>query len=240
METQNISLVINLTTSVAEPTAAGAHFLAPLLDKLELPATWIIDGSWQGKVFADWPLAARGHELALTASARSPQRLRRELANLQATVLAVSGQDVSVVSGDPQQLRSRAALLADLGIVAVVSELQPPGPPKPPRQLPYGLWQFDRTMTIPQLRHRWSWLTSRRPTLKQLFAAETSGNTKVVTIDLGQAKARELQECEQLLQEIAKGSCQRQIRVTTIGQRAAELASEHAAKPQRSILRLAA
>ncbi len=232
----SVALVINL----AEQTASGAQFLAPLLTRLELPATWVVDQPQQAKVLADKQLAAVNHELALTVEARSPQRLRSELANLQAAVQAVSGQEVSVVVGDPQQLRSRAALLADLGICAVVADSLQPGPAKPPRQLPCGLWQFDPAMSLPQASHRWSWLTARRPTLKHLLAAETSGDQKVVTIDLERANNRELQGCEQLLQEIAEASSQRQLQVATVRELALALASEREVRPQRSILRRAA
>ncbi len=229
----SVALVINLASSVAEKTVAGAQLLAPLLDKLDLPATWVIAHPRQAKVLAN-------HELALTVEARSPQRLRSELANFQANVQAASGQEVSVVVGDPQQLRSRASLLADLGIGAVVAATQQPGPTKPPRQLPCGLWQFDPAMTLPQPRHRWSWLTSRRPSLQQLLAAETSGNLKVTAINIEQASDRDLQGCEQLLQEIAESVRQQQLQVTTVSKMAAELASQREVKPQRSILRRAA
>ena len=237
METQptvpSVALVIDLASSAAEQTAAGAKFLAPLLDRFKLPATWVITHPRQAKVLA-------GHELAVAVEARSPQRLRSELANFQATVQAASGQEVSVVVGDPQQLRSRAALLADLGIGAVITGIQQPGPTKPPRQLPCGLWQFDPAMTLPQPRHRWSWLTSRRPNLQQLLADETSGNLKVAAINLGQASDRDLQGCEQLLQEISESVRQQQLRVATVSEMAAELASQREVKPQRSILRRAA
>ncbi len=237
METQppvpSVALVINLASPTAEQTAAGAQRLTPVLDKLRLPATWVIVHPRQAKVLA-------GHGLAVAVEARSPQRLRSELSNLQATVQAASGQEVSVVVGDPQQLRSRASLLADLGVAAVISATQQPGPTKPPRQLPCGLWQFDPAMTLPQPRHRWSWLTSRRPSLQQLLADETSGILKVAAIDLGRASDRDLQNCEQLLQEISEAAEQQQLQVATISEMAAELASQREVKPQRSILRRAA
>ncbi len=235
-----VALVINLTVPLEEQMVAGAQFLAPLLERLGLPATWVIDQPRQAKVLARLQLLTTGHELALSVSARSPQRLQSDLANLQAEVLAVSGHEVSVVAGDPQELRSRAALLADLGIGAVVSGSQPSGPAKPPRLLPCGLWQFDSALNIPQPCHRWSWLTMRRPTLRHLMGSETSGKQKVVAIDLGKANSRELQGCGQLLQEIADASRQRQLNVATVSTLAALQRSKRKVKPQRSILRRAA
>ncbi len=232
----SIALVINMASAASGQTAAGAQFLAPMLSRLDLPATWVIDQPRQAKVLADQPLA----ELAVTVEARSPQRLRSELSNLQATVQAASGQSVSIVVGDPQQLRSRAALLADLGIGAVISATQQPGPTKPPRQLPCGLWQFDPSLSVPQPRSRWSWLTARRPSLQQLLSAETSGSFKVATIDLAQATDRDLQSCEPLLQEIAEAARQQQLQLATVSAMAAALASQREVKPQRSILRRAA
>jgi len=236
----SVSLVINLSATSAEQFAAGARFFAPLLGKLALPATWVVDEPRQAKMLAERQLAPSGCELALTVAARTPQRLRTELADLQAAVYAISGHKISVVAGDPEQLRSRAALLADLGIAAVVSGSQQPGPAKPPRLLPCGLWQFDPAMTLPQPRHRWSWLTARRSTLRRLLAAETSGDHKVVAIDLAQASDRDLQGYEQLLHEIADGSRQQPLRVATVRELAAELASQREVQPQRSILRRAA
>ncbi|NOZ39410.1 MAG: hypothetical protein GXP24_04190 [Planctomycetes bacterium] len=232
----SVALVINFASSDAKQTAARI----PLLGKFEMPTTWVIEEPRQSKMLADRMLARAGHELALTVEARSPQRLRSELANFQSAVQDASGQKLSVVVGDPQQLRSRTALLADLGIGAVVSGVQPSGPAKPPRLLPCGLWQFDPTMNIPQPRHRWSWLTARRPTLKNLLAAETSCNQKVLAFDLGRMNSRELHGCERLLQEIAEAAGRRQLQVETVSKLAAELASRREVKPQRSILRRAA
>jgi len=234
------ALVINLVSPESEQTEMGIRFLSTLLGQLELPATWVVDQPQQAKVIADQLLAVTNHELALTVEARSPQRLRSELANLQAAVKAASGQDVSVVMGDPQQLRSRTALLADLGIGAVVSRSQPSGPSKPPRLLPCGLWQFEPTVSIPQPRRRWSLLPTRRPSVKQLLNADSANHQQVVAIDLGQTNGRELQGCEQLLGEIAEAHLRKQLRVATISEFAVELASRHEVKPQRSILRRAA
>jgi len=232
----SVALVINLSSADAKQTAARVQ----VLGQFEMPTTWVIDEPQQAKILADRLLAQAGDELALTVEARSPQRLRSELANFQSAVQDASGQELSVVVGDPQHLRSRAALLADLGIAAVISGSCPSGSAKPPRLLPCGLWQFDPEMNIPQPRHRWSWLTARRLTLKNLLAAETSCNQKVLAFDLGRMNSRELHGCERLLQEIAEAAGQRQLQVTTVSKLAAELASRREVKPQCSILRRAA
>lgn len=208
--------------------------LASACGKLGLTSTWIVDQSSQAKVLAD---SMAGFELAAAASARSPQRLRTEITNLQAGLQAISGTEVSVVAGEPHQLRSRAALLADMGISVVVPLAPSTSEAKQPRQLPYGLWQLDPTVTLPRARTRWSLLPARRPCVAQLTSA---GPSSLAALTLSQASNSDVNSYLKLLQEVATSSRQDEIKVVTAGQMATALSSQNETKPQRSILRRAA
>lgn len=229
----SVSLV--LYQAVSATGQASAAVLARELNSLEIPATWVISEPQQAKILADKRLVSAMDELALEVTARTPQRLRTDLSNSQAAVQAVSGHEVSTVVGDPQQLRSRAALLADLGIGAVLSN-STTSQIKPPRPLPCGLWQLDSSVSIPRPRRLWSLLAGRRVTAQQLQAAAPQ---QVVAIDLSSMSGRDLSGCGQLLREIADAVQGQQLRVATIRELGSQLASKNEIKPQRSILRAA-
>lgn len=227
----SVSLLINVTA--ATTNSASIQSVASAVRQSQLPTTWIVDQPRQAQVLA---AAVAEFESAALITARSPQRLRSELANLQAGLLAVTGKPLSVVAGDPQQLRSRAAMLADLGISAVLPDQLPAAGSKPPRQLPCGLWQLDPTISLPQQRGRWSLLPTRRPSLSQAVG----GATCIVSLDLAQASSRDLQSFTRLLEEAAQGRRDQQLNVVRVSQLAAQLAQRNEVKPQRSILRRAA
>lgn len=234
----SVSLV--LYQAVSASGQASAAILARELNRLEIPATWVISEPQQAKILADKRLVSATDELALEVTARTPQRLRTDLSNSQGAVQAVSGHEVSTVVGDSQQLRSRAALLADLGIGAVLSHFRASQTPtsqiKPPRPLPCGLWQLDASVSIPQPRRLWSLLAGRRVTAQQLLAAAPQ---QVVAIDVSGMSGRDQSGCGQLFREIADAVQNQKLRVTTIRELATQLASKNEIKPQRSILRAA-
>lgn len=236
----DVALTFNLTQSTADQADAGAQFLIPLLQRLELPSTWILDEPAQAKMLAALKLAHGDFELALTVGARTPQRLRSELASLQAEVTSTFGRHSSVVAGDGQQLRSRAGVLAEMGIGAVVSTFSTSESDKPARPLPCGLWQLDPTCNIPQPRSRWSILPARQPNAKKLCTAGVAGAPQIIAVDLANLGRRDLHGCASLVGEVAE-ACQRQeLRVAKISELAAELTKRNEVKPQRSILRRAA
>jgi hypothetical protein len=214
--------------------------LVSQLGDLGLSATWVIDEARQVNRLGHGPLATTAQEVALTANARTPQRLRSELSNRQAAVEAASGHVVSVIAGDPQQLRAHAGLLADLGIRAVVSQSPAAAVAKPPRQVPCGLWQLEASVSLPQQRRRWSLLPLRRLTIAQLLSMKSERRPIIVAIDAAQLSARELHHCQRLLQDIAAATHRQAFKVATVSNVVAQLASEHEVKPQRSILRSAA
>ena len=237
----SVALLINLSpASEMAQNAEKSQVLVSQLGNLGLSATWVIDEARQVNRLGHGQLATTAQEVALTANERTPQRLRSELSNRQAAVQATSGHVVSVIAGDPQQLRARAALLADLGIRAVVSQSHAAAVAKPPRLVPCGLWQLEASVTLPQRRHRWSLLPTRRLTIARLLSMNPVRQPITVAIDPGQLSGRDLHRCQQLLQDIAAAKNQQLLKVATVSEVVAQLASQHEIKPQRSILRMAA
>ncbi len=225
-----VSLVIYVAAENAIPSTVRAA-----VRQAQVPTTWIIDQPRQAKMLADTPAI----EFGAAVAARSPQRLRSELANLQAGVQATANQSLCVVAGDPQQLRSRASLLANLGIRAVVADGHSQEVATTLRQLPCGLWQFDPSIGLPGPRRRWSFLPTRQPSLRQLVD-DDANSPRVLAINLGQANAHDEKIFTQLMQEAAQASRDQALRVVTIGDLANQLTNQHEVKPQRSILRRAA
>jgi len=235
----HVSLVINL--SAASGSAASSEkkrLLASQLSELGLSATWVIDQSRDVEGLGGGPLAKTRQEVALTADARSPQRLRSELSRRQAAISEASGHVVTAVFGDPLQLRARTTLLADLGITAVVANC-PDTDMKTPRPLPSGLWQVEPTLTIPQPR-RWGLLPVRRIKAARISASAAINQPAVISIALDQLTARELQACDVLFQEIGESQQQGLLAAVTVSELALQTASRYEVKPQRSILRRAA
>ncbi len=235
----SVSLILNLSAATNEQADSGIRTLSPLFERGTLTATWVVAEPRQVERIASGLLASTAHEFAATVSARTPQRLRSELLALQASVQQLAGSPLSTVQGDAVQLRSRAALLSDLGVNAVVSETQTSQPAKP-RALPCGIWQLDAVVSIPQPRGRWSVFPTRRPSVKQLLEDDGASNPRVVAIDFAAVGSRDLQSCESLLREISQAVEQQQLQVATVSTLAAELTKLHQVKPQRSILRRAA
>ena len=245
LEARSIVPSVSLCINLSAPNKPGsnrenARGLASQLRSLGLSATWIVDQPQDAHCLGGGQLASTTQELALTADARSPQRLRSELTNRQAAIQATSGQTVTVVWGDPEQLRARTALLDDLGITTVLASLSPATSEKPLRPLPSGLWQMTPTLSIPQPRRRWALLPFRGRGSKHLVAKATSGQPLVISIEVGLLSARDLKNCVVLFEEIATANRQRLLSVVTASELVAQFATRHEVKPQRSILRRAA
>ncbi len=225
-----VSLVIRVAAENANPGAVRAA-----VRQAQVPTTWIIDQPAQAKMLADTPAI----EFGAAITARSPQRLRSDLANLQAGVQAITNQSLSVVAGDPQHLRSRASLLANLGIRAVVADGHVQDVTTTLRQLACGLWQFEKSLGFPGQRKRWSFLPTRQPSLLQLVGGDAN-SPRVVAINLGEANSNDEKVFTQLLQEAAQASREQTLKVVSIGELADQLTDQHEVTPQRSILRRAA
>lgn len=230
----SVALVINTTSHEGVANPANLDAVVSMLRKTAVPTTWIVGDAPQAKLLAS---KVDSCEIATTVAARSPQRLRTELANLQASVQAVNGQQVTTVVGDPQQLRSRAALLANLGVAAIVSAPSSAAPTQAARQLPCGLWQLQPSVSLPRPSGRWSLLPRRRPSLAQLVGERRLG---VAALDLSLASPRDLRHFATLLDEIGQASRSQKLKVSTVSEIAAQLTQQSEVKPQRSILRRAA
>lgn len=236
----HVALVINLIPSnETGQIARNQQDLAAQFRKLGLPSTWLVAEPSQVIAEGNGQLATTSREIALTAAERSPQRLRSELTSRQAEVTSVSGVPVTTIVGDSQQLRARTALLADLGISAVLSDSASAEVGKPPRLLPCGLWQLNPTVPLPQQRKKWSVLSTRRLSVEQLLARGSVSLPIVVEINLEKLAGRAWADCQNLMQEIAAANRRKLLSVATISEVVARLASQNEVKPQRSILRMA-
>ncbi len=240
-----VAFVINQGTDHSNgANVARSHHLVHLFTGHRLPATWAVDNAERASLLQTHQSAAAKIEFALKIDPQwcSPtptrSKFRTELSSRILGLQAVCGTTTHLVVGDPQLLRSRAAALAELGIGGILSE----EPTDLPRPLPCGLWQLGSGLRIPQKRRLTSFLTRRRPSAKQLMAANTTATTLVVvdSFELERAQARTLQSFERLLLEVSWAASRNQLVVSTVSEVLADLANQRAVKPQRSILRTAA
>ncbi len=244
-----LAFVINL--SIAEGTetsTARIQHLIHLFQGHRLPATWLVSGTKCARLLVSQRTTSSiATELALAVDGRwsdvdtPPSAFRRELTDRCAAVSIAADRAIKLVAGDPQTLRMRTALLAEQGISGILSTNQPEASSS--RPLSCGLWQLALSQQIPRVRRFPKWFTNRRISAKQLFAASAVGETTLVAVDsaaLGNSSARCLRAFEKLLNEVSWAASRDQLVVTTAGAVVAELARQHAVKPQRSILRVAA
>ncbi|NOY41142.1 MAG: hypothetical protein GXP26_04810 [Planctomycetes bacterium] len=245
-----VAFVLNLgVTETTDTIAARIQHLIHLFQGHRLPATWVVADTKCAKLLASQRTASSMiSEFALTVDgpwsdvSTPPTAFRRELADRCAAIRAKTGRSIKLVVGDPQSLRVRAALLAEQGIGGIFSTQQDRTSTRS-RPLPCGLWQLELNVRIPLVRSFSQWFTSRRVSAKQLISAGSLGETTLVAVDtgkLGTSNARSLQAFEKMLCEVSWAASRNQLVVTTAGAIVAELTSQQAVKPQRSILRVAA
>jgi hypothetical protein len=86
------------------------------------------------------------------------------------------------------------------------------------------------------------WLPTRATSVKELLASGCAGNilVEVAADEWEQVGVRGMQALEKLLRDVSWSASRGQLQVVTVSEIVADLASQHAVKPQRSILRLAA
>jgi hypothetical protein len=107
------------------------------------------------------------------------------------------------------------------------------------RPLPFGVWEFGPHLTAPTATS-WPW---QRLCRRSILAEAAAHSPAMAHIDLERAastKSRGWREVERLVQQASDLCCTRALRAVTISQLAAELSAASAARPQRSILRMAA
>ena len=160
------------------------------------------------------------------------------MSKMKAAVFAACGQEVMTLMGDPQQLLPRAALLADLGIEAIITDSV--ASKKTSRPLPFGLWQIDPVLTVPQPLRRWSLFRNSRPSLHQVLEVASSSKHRLVMINLADTDRKELLGSKGLFQEIATACQEKRLTASTVSEMAAQLAKLNKVTPQRSILKRAA
>jgi len=245
-----LAFVLNLGVSEAtETSTARIQHLVHLFQGHRLPATWVVADTQCAKLLAvQHTASSTTTELALAVRGRwsdtevPPSTFRRELADRCAAIRAMADRSVQLVAGDPELLRSRAALFAEQGIGGILSTEEDQATTGS-RPLPCGLWQLELNVRIPQVRRISQWFTGRRVSAKQLISASSQGETTIVAVEtgkLGTSSARSLRAFEKMLRDVSWAASRNQVAVTTAGAVVAELSSQRAVKPQRSILRVAA
>jgi len=244
-----IAFVVDLTAADRdEANTARVHHLVHLFSGHRLPATWTVDSPERAKQLRSQHPAPTKVEVSLKIDQHwlsplsSHSQFQAALSSRISALNTASGTPTQLVVGDPQLLRSRAAILAEQGISGIFSERPDSSAPAKLRPLPCGLWQLEPSFCIPPKRSLFNFLSRRCPSTKQLLATEGANTTLVLvqSAELGQAGARALQGLEKLLREISWAASRDQLVVSTVGETLAELANQRAVKPQQSILKAAA
>lgn len=244
-----IAFVVDLAdTSPSEADKARLLHLLHLFTGHRLPATWIVDTAERARLMREQNTAPASGEVAFRIDMQrlsplsSHLQFRAELGSQIATLSDASEADAQLLVGDPQLLRSRATILAELGIVGVFFDQQDRSTPAKPRPLPCGLWQLQPSICLPQKRRLANLLSRRQTSVKRLLALDTAETAilMVRSAELGRSGARALRGLEKLLREISWAASRDQLIVSTVGETLAELTSQRVVKPQRSILRVAA
>jgi hypothetical protein len=242
-----ISFVINL----AHFDNVGAHLarlkhLVHLFHGHRLPATWAVADATQAPLLQDSVAAAVPHQIGLSldeswaAAHLSTARFGDELGRRLAKLASASGAPTLVVA-DRRSLGSRIKVLAELGIRAIFTQAAEDAALRKPRPLPCGMWLLAPRVWLPK-RRRARWLPARSISVKELLASGCEGNVlvNVSTTEWEQVGVRGMQSLEKLLRDVSWSASRGQLQVTTVSEIVADLASRHAVKPQRSILRAAA
>jgi len=244
-----VAFVVDLTAADPdEANVARMHHLVHLFSGHRLPATWAVDSPESLKSLRKQVSATAALEVALkidphwVSPLASHSKFRKALETRISALAAASEASLSLVVGDPQLLRPRAAILAEQGILGVFAPRQNCLAPAKLRPLPCGLWQLEPSFCIPPKRTLVNFWARGCPSTKQLLATAGAGTMLVMvqSAELGQAGARALQGLEKLLREISWAASREQLIVSTVGEMLAELADQRTVKPQRSILRSAA
>ena len=107
------------------------------------------------------------------------------------------------------------------------------------RPLPFGVWEFQPHVSAPKRRR---WLSGLIRHSRELLDAEDA-SPSAASIDLarvGSLNSRSWRDVQHLLDQTAEACRAGLARAATIADLAAELADHSAARPQRSILKIAA
>jgi hypothetical protein len=231
-----ISLVVRWPKQIpAEPLPKQ---LLRQLSESRLAATWAIETPAQA-----YSLMARGIdgnliEAAVMVADSEPTRVHEAvyegLNRFDAAGLAAAA--IQVGASLPRASVER--LLRQSGVRAIIIS-NPAARVTTIRPLPFGVWEFQPHLSVPNRRR---WLSALIRNSRGLTVAEDA-SPSAASIDLGRVgslNSRSWRDVEQLVDQAAEACHGGFARAATIAELAAELADHSAARPQRSILKIAA
>jgi len=227
-----ISIVISWPWGV--PAGPARQLLHGLVEA-RLASTWAIEKPAQAGSLIPSLHSKSGVETAVLITATSKDKLGEALEGCLGKFNS-AGLPISTIQLDASLPRGNfERLLRQAGVRAVVTAAAGGTPSM--RPLPFGIWEFVPQLTVPRT-GLWSSLFSAKKTLMPLLGAPV-----VASIDLGRvgsAGSRGWREVERLVQQAAAACREGAARSLTIAELAAELSGKTQARPQRSILRMAA
>ena len=236
-----VAFVINLSSTDSTPSTSLVHHLEQLFLGNQIPVTWSVDSSEQAKMFFKRQISTHGLDVALSLPANEPHSSRKLHSLLRAQLRELEGMtgcEPSLVLGNCNELRSRAAVLAQEGIGAVLSteSLKNASFAK---SIPCGLWQLNPGLSLPQPNRFWSLFTGRKPSLRNLVTQNMNSGTMIVLVSVTDLTFKP-QQLGTLLQDASNAAKRGQIGLAKMHELIANLVDQRRIKPQRSILRAAA
>jgi len=154
-----VAFVVDLNTADPDQAkAARMHHLVHLFSGHRLPATWTVDSPERVESLRKQVSPTAAIEVALKIDQQwlsplaSHSQFRSALDARISALTAAGEASISLVVGDPQLLRPRAAILAEQGIAGVFAPRQNCAAPAKLRPLPCGLWQLEPSFCIPPKR----------------------------------------------------------------------------------------
>ncbi len=243
-----VAFVIQLQTQGSSADAARIQHVVHLFRGHRLPCTWSIAGCNSLESLQHQGILHPTDNLALTIgpesiSPHASARLFRDTLRKRLTAMqACSGAEVHLVAGDPSALRTHAAILAEQGIRAVLSNSEQRTGSSSHTPLPCGLWQMNFGAVIPRRKWLARLIVGNQGLLRQVTKLSAIAQPLFVSIDayaVAHTSARSLQQLEKLLQSISLSASRQQVNVVTIGEILSELSANRVSRPQQSILRAA-
>ena len=242
-----VAFVLQLQTQDSTPDTARIQHVIHLFRGHRIPCTLSVAGCCSLESISHKRILQATDNLALTlgpesAPGGSTSHFRDSLRKRLAAMRGCSGADIQLVAGDPAVLRPYAAILAEQGIQAVLSNSDERSASSSHTPLPCGLWQMNFGAVIP----RRSWLAKlvagNQSVLRQITKLSAIDQPLLVSIDaaaVAHMSARSLQQLDKLLQSISLFASRQQLNVVTIPELVAELTASRVSRPQQSILKAA-
>lgn len=229
-----VALIVLWPNSMAEGPAVQQ--LVHKLSERRISATWAVEEPTQVASLRSANHKGQPIDLALLVADASGaiEAIDRGLTRFRA-----AGEEIASVHVGAELPRASAERrLRQAGVCAIVGP-SVRGGSSTVTALPFGLWKFGPHISIPAPRRWFGLLGGATNSLSNLAGAAPA----VATIDLaraGSTGSRNWRAIEQLIDQAAEASARGTARIETIATVAAELSETIAARPQRSILRMAA